>query len=58
MATFGLTFHHDGKIPDQPNEDGGVHAPPPFHSIYHHEQSCGVRLYVLGAQYIQNHLLS
>ncbi len=26
-----------------PGEGGGVHALP-FHSIYHHEQSCGVHL--------------
>ncbi len=27
----------------QPSEGGGVYAPPPFHCIYHHKQSCGVR---------------
>ncbi len=42
MATFWRTFHHDGKI--SPGWWGwGVHAPTPFHYIYHHVQSCGVQ---------------
>ncbi len=42
MATFWRTrtFHHDGKFgPDW----CGMGGPSPFHSIYHQEQSCGVR---------------
>ncbi len=35
------TYHHDGKI-SPAWWDWGC-APFPFHSIYHHEQSCGVR---------------
>ncbi len=39
IATF-CTFHHDDII--SPAWLGwGVHSP--FHSIYHHEQSCGVQ---------------
>ncbi len=38
LDTFWRIFHHDGKI--RPAWCGWrVHCPPPFHSIYHHEQS-------------------
>ncbi len=40
MATFWRTFHDDGKI--IPAWWGWGCTPSPFHSIYHHEQSCGV----------------
>ncbi len=41
MDTIWRKFHHDGKI--SPAWWGWlVHGPPPFHSIYHHEQSFGV----------------
>ncbi len=39
-ATFWRTFHHGGTAPL--GVSGGC-TPSPFHSIYHHEQSCGVR---------------
>jgi hypothetical protein len=40
-AAFWRTFHHDGKIAQA---GGGVHAHAhPFHTIYHHVQSCSVR---------------
>jgi hypothetical protein len=35
LADFWQTFHHDGKI------SPGTHTP--FHSIYHHVQSCSAR---------------
>ncbi len=41
MATFGRTFHRDGKI-SPAWRGGGVHALP-FNSIYHHRKGCGVR---------------
>jgi hypothetical protein len=37
MATFWLTFHYNGKI------RGRGCTLSPFHSLYHHEQSCSVR---------------
>jgi hypothetical protein len=39
------TFHHYGKISLAWWGGGGgcARTPFPFHSIYHHEQSCGVR---------------
>jgi hypothetical protein len=37
------TFHNDGKL-SQPDEGGGC-TPTPFHSIYHHVQSCCVSRY-------------
>ncbi len=40
MATFWRTFHREGKI--SPAWWGGGCTPSPFHTIYHHEQSCGV----------------
>jgi hypothetical protein len=42
MATFWRTFHHDGKISSAWWGWGGGVTPYPFHSIYHHEQSCCV----------------
>jgi hypothetical protein len=46
MTDFWRTFHRDGKI--SPGWWGGrmhAHLPPsiPFHSIYHHVQSCSER---------------
>ncbi len=43
MATFWRKFHHDGKFSPNPDVGGGPSTPSPFHSIYHHDQSCGVR---------------
>ncbi len=41
--TFWRKFHHNGKIcQGWCGEDGGC-TPTPFHSIYHHLQSCDVR---------------
>ncbi len=40
-ATFWRAFRHDNKI--SPAWWAGACTPSPFHSIYHHQQSCGVR---------------
>ncbi len=43
IADFWRSFHHDGKSA-QAGEGWWVHCTPtPFHSIYHHLQSCSVR---------------
>jgi hypothetical protein len=42
MATFWRTFHPDGQINPAPFD--------PFHSFYHHVQSCGVRTLQLKGQ--------
>ncbi len=41
MATFWRTVHQNGKF--SPVWLGWGCTTSPFHSIYHHEQSCGVR---------------
>jgi len=41
MTSFLRTVHHDGEF--SPAWWGWNGARPSFHSIYHHEQSCGVR---------------
>jgi hypothetical protein len=44
MATFWLTFHRDGKIsPAWCGWEGGGSTSSPFHCIYYHKHSCGVR---------------
>ncbi len=42
MAIFWRTFHRDGKIGPAWWGWGCTCTPSPFHSIYHHEQSCRV----------------